>query len=96
MRRVVLGLVLAGIMSAAVPVYAAQSVGNDTAIDQVGDWVATLGKSGLEKEALLTQRKAQRAAKRAEASARRQAKQAEKGIDNAGKELNKGLKGLSN
>lgn len=35
-------------------------------LDKTGDWVATIGKDGMEKEKVLAERKAKRAAKCAE------------------------------
>ena len=81
----VMGLSLAAGSVSVPPVHA------DTIVDSVGDWVATIGKKDLQKQAILTQRKARREAARAERAARRQAKQASKGMDKAGKDMKKGL-----
>ena len=46
--------------------------------NRVGDWFATIGKSPEEKEKILEERRAKRAAKRAEIEAKKAAKKAEK------------------
>ncbi|MBI4358593.1 MAG: hypothetical protein HY584_04770 [Candidatus Omnitrophica bacterium] len=63
--------------------YAAEA--SDTAIDQVGDWLATVGKQGVEKDQIIAQRKAERAARRAEEEAKKAAKEAE----HAGEDMQK-------
>jgi len=51
---------------------------SDQAIfNRVGDWFATVGKSEEEKEAILMERRAQRATKRAEKAARQLGRQAD-------------------
>ncbi len=52
----------------------------DNPIDQVGDWFATMGKSGMEKDAILAQRKGERAAKFAEHEARKAGKDVKKSL----------------
>ena len=59
----------------------------DNPIDQAGDWFATMGKSGMEKDSILAQRKAERAAKFAEREAKKLAKEAEKAGNDAKKSL---------
>ena len=71
-------------------------VSADNVVDTIGDWVATIGKQDLEKQAILTQRKAQRQAAQAQREAQRQAKHASRQMDRAGKDLKKGLGGLTN
>lgn len=61
----------------------AETCGKDTPIDQVGDWVATLGKKDMEKDQILMKRKADRLA----ACAKRQAEKAAKEVEKAGKDL---------
>ncbi|HPS19364.1 MAG TPA: hypothetical protein PKY78_00035 [Candidatus Omnitrophota bacterium] len=69
-------IVIAGIFLSlslvAAPVYA------ENVFDKIGDWWATRGKSDMEKNMILTQRKAARAAK-----------EAEKEMNKTGKEMNK-------
>ncbi|MBI4387845.1 MAG: hypothetical protein HY582_02220 [Candidatus Omnitrophica bacterium] len=57
-------------------VYAAEY--KETPIDSVGDWFATMGKSGAEKDQILAQRKAERMKKFLEREAAKAAKEAEK------------------
>lgn len=59
----------------------------DTPIDQAGDWFATLGKKGLEKDQILAQRKADRMARYAEKLTRQAAKEAEKAGQDTKKKL---------
>lgn len=59
----------------------------DTPIDQAGDWFATLGKQGLEKDRVLAERKADRMAK----FAAREAEKARKEAEKAGKDMQKKL-----
>ena len=56
--------------------YAAQY--QDTPIEQMGDWFATLGKQGVEKDQILVKRKADRIARYAEKMAQQAAKDARK------------------
>lgn len=84
------GLSLAAASVGATPVYA------DSVVDNMGDWMATIGKKDMEKQAILTERKAKREAHRAQKQAEKQAKRASKEADKAGKELKKGLGGLTN
>lgn len=41
----------------------------ETVLTKIGDWAATIGKSGMDKDKVLVERKANRAAKCAEQSA---------------------------
>ncbi len=75
-RFLPLALVLALMCSLSPMSYAAEY--KDNPIDQAGDWVATLGKQGMEKDQILAQRKTERAAKFAEREAKKMAKDAEK------------------
>jgi hypothetical protein len=50
----------------------------DNVLDQFGDWVATMGKNGTEKESVLAQRKADRQVKYAAKQAEQVSKEAEK------------------
>ena len=85
-----IGLSLGAVSISATPVYA------DNVVENLGDWMATMGKKDLEKQAILSQRKAQRQAARAQREAQKQAKKAAKQMDRAGKDLKKGLGGLTN
>ncbi len=85
-----IGLSFAAASISATPVYA------DNVVDNVGDWVATIGKKDLEKQAILTERKAKRETARMQREAQRQAKHAGKQVDKAGRDLKKGLEGITN
>ena len=50
---------------AAAPV-AMPGAGEETVLDQMGDWFATIGKTTEDKQVIITQRKADRAAQRAQ------------------------------
>ncbi|MBI2105086.1 MAG: hypothetical protein HYT90_05895 [Candidatus Omnitrophica bacterium] len=97
MWRVMVGILVAGALAFSVPAGAAAQAApqQDSVVDRVGDWFATLGKSGMERDSLLAQRKAERMAKRSQQAVERQARQAERGMQQTGKELNKGLGSLT-
>ena len=59
----------------------------DTPIDQVGDWLAVIGKQGMEKDHALATRKADRAA----ACTKREAEKAIKEAQKAGNDMKKKL-----
>ncbi len=77
------GLALGLMASTPARVYA------DTVLDKLGDWVATAGKSDLDKEAVRAKRRTQREAARAERAARTQAKKTGRDLDKAGKKMKK-------
>ena len=85
-----IGLSLGAVSISATPVYA------DNVVENLGDWMATMGKKDLEKQAILAQRKAQRQAARAQKETRKQTKKGAKQMDRAGKDLKKGLGNFSN
>ena len=91
MRRGMLGALVVVMIGVASPVYAAQPAQQDTIVDQVGDWFATLGKSGVDKDAILAQRRTERTAAHAQKAAKRQVKAAGQSVENAGRDLNKGI-----
>ena len=95
-RRWVLALAVAATLAGGPVVYAADSMSQDTPIDAFMDWSATFGKKGAEKDAIIAQRKAERAAKRAAKAASKQAKKAGKETEKAGKNLKKALHNASN
>ena len=76
------GLMLGGISTQAV--YAADCT-KDTPIDQAGDWFATLGKQGMEKDQILAKRKADRLA----VCTKKAAEEAAKAVQKAGNDLKK-------
>lgn len=76
MRKLVAGAVAAIFIAVslfAMPVYA-----DDNILDKAGDWWATRGKEDPEKSMILTQRRMERAAKRAEKEMKKSSKQMEK------------------
>ncbi len=79
----VLTLVLGGV---SVIAYAADCM-KDTAADRAGDWLATLGKTGLEKDQVLSARKAGRMG----ACAQKMAKEAADAASKAGNDMKKKL-----
>jgi hypothetical protein len=84
----VFALVLAlAFMISVVPVGDVYAAGgyNDNVVDQAGDWFATLGKEGVDKDKVLAERKAKRMAKYAETQARK----AKKEVEKAGKDMKK-------
>jgi hypothetical protein len=83
--RFLLALAIVFSTFSATAVFAAEY--KDTPIDQAGDWFATLGKQGLERDQILAQRKADRMAKFAE----REAKKAAKEMEKAGGDMKKKL-----
>jgi len=68
------------------------NISQDSVIDRAGDWVATRGKDGVEKKAVLAERKAQRASKRASKEAAKQKKIAKKEAAKAKKAAEKKMK----
>jgi hypothetical protein len=102
MRKLKLACMVLALVCLAVPVRADESEdqkkkgaspqayehASDRAIfNRVSDWFATVGKSQQEKEQLLEERKARRAAKRAEREARKAQKKADKESKKTQKEL---------
>ena len=67
--------------------YAAVDCTKNTPIDEMGDWVATLGKKDMEKDQVLVKRKADRVA----ACAKREAEKAAKAAQKAGGDMKKKL-----
>ena len=65
-------------------------------VDNLGDWMATVGKKDVERQAILTERKAKREAAWAQKKAQHEAKKASKEMDRAGKNHKKGIQGLGN
>ena len=55
----ILALMLGGISA---PAYARTNCYQDTSINKMGDWFATLGKKGMEKKRILARRKYERVA----------------------------------
>jgi len=70
-----------------VTAFAAVDCTKDNWMDQAGDWFATRGKNGLEKDTVLAKRKADRIA----ACTKREAEKAAKEAQKAGNEMKKKL-----
>lgn len=68
------------------------SIADDSAIDKIGDWFATRGKSDAEKQKMLAERKMKRVAERAQKKAERGQKEAQKQMQKQKKEMNKSMK----
>lgn len=79
MRRLVMVFFVLALMTGGISVTAyAMDCTKDTPIDQAGDWFATLGKKGMEKDQILAKRKADRLAICAKKQAQEAAKEAQK------------------
>ncbi len=61
-HRTAMALIAVMMLTSATPVFAAMP--EDTTIDRVGDWFATIGKSEQDKARVLSQRHNRRASKR--------------------------------
>ncbi|MFH0985351.1 MAG: hypothetical protein V1882_07420 [Candidatus Omnitrophota bacterium] len=59
----------------------------DTPIDQVGDWVATLGKKDMEKDQILVRRKADRVLACTKREAEKAAKEVQKSANDMKKKM---------
>lgn len=88
MRKCVLALLIFMFVSGALSMtaYAADCF-KDTAADRAGDWFATLGKKGVEKNQLLAKRKAIRIRLCTQKEARKTAADIQKGGNNVKKKL---------
>ncbi len=105
--RIVTGTLLAGLISSSVPVLAAdggqsgasalayQHASDEAVFTRIGDWFATLGKSGFEKDSILIQRRTAHVARRTRRAIEHQAKHAEQGLREAGEGLQKGLDSMT-
>ena len=67
---------------------------DDSVVDKVGDWFATRGKSDAEKQKMLSQRKANRVARRAQKKIEWQKKQADKKLEQQKKSMQKARQDL--
>lgn len=84
-KRIAVGILMAAMLVVASPSHVAHAASQDTIVDQVGDWFATVGKSGMDKDTILAKRKAERTAERAEKGLKKAGKDMEKGINNLGR-----------
>jgi len=96
MKRFLVSIVMLAFVFSVAPVgtsYAATvQPYNETAIDHAGDWFATLGKQGVEKQMILSERKADRVRHHAERQAEKARREAEKQAMRAKKEAGKTAK----
>ncbi len=65
---------------------------NDTAMDRVSDWFATVGKPQDEKDMIIAQRRMERATDRAAEIWKKESKKAAKKMQEFGKEMEKAFK----
>lgn len=83
--KYLVGVVAALSLSAAVPVFASeQSCSQDAIIDKIGDWLATLGKSEMDKQMVLADRCTKRVLRHTK-------HELEEANEKAGKEIGKAL-----
>jgi hypothetical protein len=88
MRKLVIAFFVFTLILGGVSVTAyAMDCGKETPIDQIGDWFATMGKKGMEKDQILVKRKADRLA----ICAKKQAEEAAKAAQKAGDDMKKKL-----
>ena len=98
--RIVIGTLLAGLISSSAPALAAgpsayQHGSDEAAAARVGDWFATLGASGLEKDSILSRRRMVRAARRTRRAVEDQAQRVEEGLRDTGEGLWKGMESVA-
>lgn len=105
MRKVVAIMVVLAICCSVVPAFAQKGskgasaramerASDDAVFHRVGDWFATIGKNKEEKQAIIAERKAKRAAARVKKQAEKAKKEAEKKAKEAKAKMQKGLKGM--
>ena len=84
-KLAVVFLVFIGFSALPHPAYAE----GDTLMDKASDWFATVGKPADERDSIIAQRKAERAAKQFGDAVRSGAKKAGKDMEKMGKEMGK-------
>jgi hypothetical protein len=87
MRKIVVAFFVLALMLGTTSAYAAVDCTKDNPIDQAGDWFATLGKKGIEKDQVLAARKGDRVI----ACTKREAEKAMKEAGKAGNDMKKKL-----
>lgn len=87
MKKIIAGFFIAALIFSVVPAYAGDKGASMTAqehasehsiFNRVGDWFATVGKSGAEKDQILAERRAERKKAEAEKLAKQNKAEAEK------------------
>lgn len=89
MKKLVIAFFVLAFLMSGVSVQTAYAMDctKDTPIDQMGDWFATLGKKGVDKEAVLAKRKADRLAICAKKEAQKAAQEAKKSAQDMKKKM---------
>ncbi len=87
MRKLVIAFFSLTLMAGSTMAYAAVDCTKDNPVDQAGDWFATLGKKGIEKDQVLSARKGDRVI----ACTKREADKAMKAAGKAGNGMKKKL-----
>jgi len=99
MKKFIILLLAVAIVMSAVPAMAQRGSGSvdfqkDSVVDKVGDWFATRGKTPEEAKTIIAERKATRAAKRAQKEAERQKKILAREAEKAKKQMGKQAKDI--
>jgi len=106
MKKMLIFLLAITLLLAATPAFSApagvkgasakalENASDEAVFHRVGDWFATVGKSDTEKKAIIAERKAKRAALRAQKKLEKQKRLAEKKANKAQKKAGKKMKGL--
>lgn len=69
--------------------WAASDIAEDNVIEKLGDWLATVGKSEEDRDAMVAERQADRAAERLRKMLKKESKAVEKKMKKFGKEMEK-------
>ena len=106
MKRVIAIILVMSVMFGVSSVFAAQggqkgasskayeNVSDEAVFHRVGDWFATIGKSEEDKNVIIAERKAKRAAQRVEKEAQKQQKKIEKQMKKSQENMNETMKGM--
>jgi len=100
MKRIIAMAVILSLVLISTPVFAAkgqrgasskamEKASDEAVFHRVGDWFATVGKPDTEKKAILTERKAKRAAEKKQKAIEKNKKEAEKTAEKKKRELEK-------
>ncbi|NQT32049.1 MAG: hypothetical protein HQ594_00065 [Candidatus Omnitrophica bacterium] len=105
MKKLIVLLMVFVFVAGTVPAFAARDIkgaspkaygqaSDEAVFNRVGDWFATVGKSDEEKQAIIAQRKVERAKKKAMKEAEKKKKQMEKQAKKSQKQAKDKFKGL--